>query len=186
MVEISKAIEQNKKREFERRQREKNSQQGSAVPTDNNIATTQQLESQQDDTSKSSTDDDIEEDGKETEKPKPAENKAANPYEKILYPHERELIRFIVKYGMVDFCDAVDAEGNTFTINLLQYVANELEIDQMTFSNSLFAHIFDESIEVSEQFNDVFNHFYTNARSRSDARKWHCRHTIEATLNSRY
>lgn len=169
VVEISKAIEQNKKREFERRQREKNNQQGAATPTENNTATTQKSDSQQADISISAANDDKHDDGKETEKPKSAENKAANPYEKILYPHERELIRFIVKYGMVDFCDAVDAEGNTFTINLLQYVANELEIDQMTFSNSLFAHIFDESIEVSEQFNDVFNHFYTNLMQEAEA-----------------
>ena len=84
----------------------------------------------------------------------------ADKHAAILQPYERELIRYVVKYGMADFCEAADADGNTFTLNLLQYVANEMSIDNMSFSNPLYAQIFNEAFEVSAQFQEVLNHHY--------------------------
>ncbi len=143
VAEIAKVIEQNKKRETERRQREK---QGGDPQ--------QQQPQEQPDTVPTATTTPAEPEVKVGITPQRSNHDA------ILYPHERELIRYVVKYGMADFCEAVDDEGNTFTLNLLQYVANELSIDRMSFSNPLFAAIFKAAEEVAEQFGDVFNHFY--------------------------
>ena len=143
VAEIAKVIEQNKKRETERRQREK---QGGDPQ--------QQQPQEQPDTVPAATTTPAEPEVKVEIAPQRSNHDA------ILYPHERELIRYVVKYGMADFCEAVDDEGNTFTLNLLQYVANELSIDRMSFSNPLFAAIFKAAEEVAEQFGDVFNHFY--------------------------
>ena len=132
VAEIAKVIEHNKKREFERRQREK--QGGDPQPPQEPAVA-------------------------ETEVKAAIAPQRSN-HDAILYPHERELIRYVVKYGMADFCEAVDDEGNTFTLSLLQYVANELSIDRMSFSNRLFAAIFEAAEEAAGQFGDVYNHFY--------------------------
>ena len=150
--EIGKVIEQNKKREFERRQREKHGSAPDTTPKQpaneepqEDIATAlQQQEAGRADNSAIQQ----------------ASSSTADKHAAILQPYERELIRYVVKYGMADFCEAADADGNTFTLNLLQYVANEMSIDNMSFSNPLYSQIFNEAFEVSAQFQEVLNHFY--------------------------
>ena len=150
--EIGKVIEQNKKREFERRQREK---QGSATST-----TTQQVTTEEPQEDITAAQQQQEAESADNSAIQQAATSLADKHAAILQPYERELIRYVVKYGMADFCEAVDPEGNTFTLNLLQYVANEMSIDNMSFSNPLYSQIFNEAFEVSAQFQEVLNHFY--------------------------
>ncbi len=53
----------------------------------------------------------------------------------FMRPYETETLRLVLKYGMVHLCDAVDAEGNTSSMNVLEYVDSELRRDDLTFSN---------------------------------------------------
>lgn len=59
--------------------------------------------------------------------------------EKILYPYERDIMRYIVKYGMVDFCTDEKEETN---ISLLKYISDELSIDNIQFLHKIFNNIF--------------------------------------------
>lgn len=59
--------------------------------------------------------------------------------EKILYPYERDIMRYIVKYGMVDFCTD---EKDEINISLLKYISEELSIDNIQFSHNVFNNIF--------------------------------------------
>ena len=52
----------------------------------------------------------------------------------FMRPYETETLRLVLKYGMVHLCDAVDAEGNTSSMNVLEYVDSELRRDDLTFS----------------------------------------------------
>ena len=79
--------------------------------------------------------------------------------EAILYPTEEAVIRYIAKYGMVDFCDAVDAEGNTFRLTLVEYVSNELYIDDIHFSNPTFKAIFDDALKANDEFKEALSAF---------------------------
>lgn len=71
---------------------------------------------------------------------------------KLLYPHEEAVIRYILKYGMSDFCDSIDEYGNPIRLTLLEYVDNELSIDNIKFSNHVFAKIFDMSCNMLNEF----------------------------------
>lgn len=53
----------------------------------------------------------------------------------FMRPYETETLRLVLKYGMVHLCEAVDAEGNTSSMNVLEYVDSELRRDDLTFSN---------------------------------------------------
>lgn len=67
-------------------------------------------------------------------------SKIETPNDKILYPYERDIIRYIVKYGMTDFCLRTDSDGY---MSLLEYIEGEMEIDKITFSNSNYCKIFE-------------------------------------------
>lgn len=52
----------------------------------------------------------------------------------LLAKCERELLRYVLKYGMTTFCDDVDDNGNTIPLSLLQYVSDELAVDDISWS----------------------------------------------------
>lgn len=86
---------------------------------------------------------------------KPDADTASN--EAILYPFERDIMRYVVKYGMTNFCETVDDVTNEPTqVSLLQYIENELSIDNIGFSSPIFGNIF--SICLSLQ-NDYYNDY---------------------------
>lgn len=65
----------------------------------------------------------------------------ASTHASVLEPQERALLRLVVKYGMLPFCDAQDGEEGA-SINVLEYVREDLEVDNMSFSNPVFARIY--------------------------------------------
>lgn len=134
LSEIQKAIADNKSKEFEKRQKH-------VEPVVDNAV--QQEADHQPDT---------------YEKPVQSTHTATGN-EKILYPHEMAIIKYIIKYGMADLCDSFDSEGNVVPMSLLQYVANELEIDNIRFSNGTFAKIFDEALNLIGVFENSMPSF---------------------------
>lgn len=68
----------------------------------------------------------------------------------ILYPHEKEVLRYALKYGALDLCKVCDENGNSFPIKVIDYIAQELRNDDITFSNSLFALTFNEALNIRQ------------------------------------
>ena len=60
-----------------------------------------------------------------------------------LEPYEREVLRYVLKYGMLTLCEEFDAKGNATLVNVLDYVVRELAEDEITFSNPQYAKVFD-------------------------------------------
>jgi len=59
-----------------------------------------------------------------------------------LYPLEKEVIKYCVKYGMLDFCEIADDKGNISMLNVVDYVSDELSADDVKFSEPIFEKIF--------------------------------------------
>ncbi len=53
----------------------------------------------------------------------------------FLRPGESEILRLLVRYGMMTIAESQDAEGNLTEISVLDYVRSELEPDNITFTN---------------------------------------------------
>ena len=69
----------------------------------------------------------------------------------FLLPYERELVRYAIKYGMCYLCDvAVDGEGNTVPMNVLEYILQELEADDIKLSDSVMARLLAESRQLMQ------------------------------------
>lgn len=71
----------------------------------------------------------------------------------ILRPYEEEILRYAVRYGMCFLCDvALDEEGNTRPMSVLEYILSELRADEISFTNSAFTRILELCIELSGEW----------------------------------
>ena len=60
---------------------------------------------------------------------------------------EREIIKIIINHGMCYLCDTiVDEENKSKPTTVLEFIRNELTLDNMTFSNPLYAHTFEQAL----------------------------------------
>lgn len=70
---------------------------------------------------------------------------------RFLRPYEKGLLRYVLRYGMLDLCDSVDEQGNTIPVKVIDYIAEELKIDDLTFINPDILLTFNEAIKTSRE-----------------------------------
>lgn len=68
--------------------------------------------------------------------------------QRLLQSCERELLRYVVRYGMVPFCEDVDQGGITTWIPLIAYVADELKADAIEWSVPTYAQVFNAAFDL--------------------------------------
>ncbi len=74
---------------------------------------------------------------------------------KFLEPYERQLLRFVVKYAMVDFCEAESNDGSPVMLRLIDYVDMELQREELQFSVPLYRHMYKKvKLLASESWTD--------------------------------
>lgn len=94
---------------------------------------------------------------------------ATSEYDKLIHPHEENIIRYILKYGMSDFCDAIDENQQSIRLTLLEYIREELAIDDMKFSNHTFAMIYDMSCKLISEFKTSLTQFCRDIDTECDS-----------------
>lgn len=143
LKEIRKKIELNKKKEFEKREKKENDETQEVQSPDINNT-----------------------DYYATEIVQPIEqnhvDKSISSNSKLLYPHEKEIIKYIVKYGMVDFCNENNEESS---VQLLQYIVDELSIDDISFSHPIFEKIYNLCQSYQEAYEIEKNDFISKLQS---------------------
>ena len=77
----------------------------------------------------------------------------------LLYPAELGVMRNVVKYGMCYLCATIDENGEPRPTTVLEYIHNELALDNITFSVKAFEMTFSASVE-------YINEFYTALAER--------------------
>lgn len=82
------------------------------------------------------------------------DNRIKEEHKKILFPYEISIIRYIVKYGMAPFCSQMGDENE---ILVIEYIADELNRDNMHFITPLFGEIFSISQDLISKFKDDYN-----------------------------
>lgn len=68
------------------------------------------------------------------------------------YPMERTVIFQCVRYGMLDFCEVEFEDGTSGMINVAEYIAEELQADNIWFSFPAFAKTFNRILDLKEDF----------------------------------
>lgn len=69
--------------------------------------------------------------------------------EASLRPYEREVLRYVLKYGLLNFCEGVNPDGTTVPMTVLDYVAATLQEDDIAFSSPDYARAYAEAQAVS-------------------------------------
>lgn len=76
----------------------------------------------------------------------------AQPAKNPLKLSETEVIRYIAKYGMCDFCDAIDANGTKYKAVVLEYIYMDLNKDEMSFSVPAYQKIYQKALSLLPEF----------------------------------
>lgn len=69
-----------------------------------------------------------------------------------LYPFEREVLRYVMRYGVMELMSCDTDDGGTQMINVLQYVDSELAADDISFSTPVFISIWNEALRIAENW----------------------------------
>lgn len=70
---------------------------------------------------------------------------------RFLEPFECQLLRFIVKYGMCDLCEAENDDGNPVILKLVDYVNYELQNEGLSFTVPLYRLMFDKVVSMASE-----------------------------------
>ena len=94
--------------------------------------------------------------------------KTSKKVNKYILPFEEEVIRYIVKFGMMTFGFIADDEGGNSTGTVIEYIKSELERDGMEFSSELHSRIFEKSLSLVDSFiadSKEFEHVLANKKA---------------------
>lgn len=69
-----------------------------------------------------------------------------------LRPSENEVLRLLVRYGMMTIAESADAEGNTTDVTVLDYVRSELEPDGIGFTNPDLEMLYNAIVDLRSQW----------------------------------
>lgn len=72
-----------------------------------------------------------------------------------LYPLEKEIVRYCLKYGMMNFCSALDGDNGTKDLKVIEYVAEEMAMDEISFSVKVFSEIFNKIKSLLPEFKEA-------------------------------
>lgn len=79
-------------------------------------------------------------------------------------------MRYALKYGMVVLGEGVDADGNTVPVNVLDYIANELIADEISFCIPMYDKVFKAAITLSQtSWNDSLRQYEEVAQQERSA-----------------
>lgn len=94
---------------------------------------------------------------------------AARRRRDFLEPYERELLRYILRYGMAFMCEFQTEQGDLRPMSVIEYIDQELAIDEITFANEAYRHVFDAAREIArgDAADDIQRHSEEMDRERS-------------------
>lgn len=92
----------------------------------------------------------------------------ATTQQQLLFPQEKELIRYVVKYGMCYICDLEADDGTKLPVTVTEYVRNELDADDMRFSNRVYDLIYEKALQEVNPFYDELNRIVDEQNRNGD------------------
>lgn len=103
-----------------------------------------------------------------------------------LLPYEHSLLKYAVKYGLMNICDIPDEEGNLQPINVSSLIERELKARNIEFSDSAVKRTFEEilSLASSESFESQHNEAYQSLLIEREKRLNEGRELIRRTIFS--
>lgn len=67
----------------------------------------------------------------------------------FLEPYERELLRYSLRYGMAFMCELQTESGELRPMSVIEYIDQELALDEISFVNNAYRHVFEAAKEIA-------------------------------------
>lgn len=67
----------------------------------------------------------------------------------FLEPYERELLRYSLRYGMAFMCELQTESGELRPMSVIEYIDQELALDEICFVNNAYRHVFEAAKEIA-------------------------------------
>lgn len=108
-----------------------------------------------------------------TQQPDPIEenDKQFTAYAAYMKTYESEVVRYVVRYGVMDFCNEIDENGQQYPIKVIDYILRELNVDNISFTNSVYQRMLNEANTLYQEnwHNDFAKHNETLIQQRQQA-----------------
>lgn len=72
----------------------------------------------------------------------------------VLEPFEKQLLRYILKYGMVTLCEREDEDGNPQPVSVMDFVEMELSADEIMFTTPSYRKILEMAMALRERYDE--------------------------------
>ncbi|MBQ1932123.1 MAG: DNA primase [Muribaculaceae bacterium] len=98
-------------------------------------------------------------------------DKQFTAYAAYMKTYESEVVRYVVRYGVMDFCNEIDENGQQYPIKVIDYILRELNVDNITFTNSVYQRMLNEANTLYQEnwHNDFAKHNETLIQQRQQA-----------------
>lgn len=90
-----------------------------------------------------------------------------NTQASALAPYEREIVRYVVKYGMRPLDEPIPGESDEAPFRVIDFISEELATDNITLVNPDYAHLFSMAIALC----DTWDADYATFKTQSEALK---------------
>lgn len=90
-----------------------------------------------------------------------------NTQASALAPYEREIVRYVVKYGMKPLDEPIPGESDEAPFRVIDFISEELATDNITLVNPDYAHLFSMAIALC----DTWDADYATFKTQSEALK---------------
>lgn len=75
-----------------------------------------------------------------------------------MYPLERVVAEYAVRYGLLDFCESSENEtGNVRILTVVEYLQDEMNFNELSFSNSSLKRVFERILSMTGDFRRVLD-----------------------------
>lgn len=75
-----------------------------------------------------------------------------------MYPLERVVAEYAVRYGLLDFCESSENEtGNVRILTVVEYLQDEMSFNELSFSNSSLKRVFERILSMTGDFRRVLD-----------------------------
>lgn len=100
--------------------------------------------------------------------------KALKPDVSPMFPLEKVVIEYCIKYGFLELCSVITEENDDseeYSISVLDYVSEELEADRQSFSVEIFAKIFGLLKDMRSDYASALDNFSSKLDMDIDKRR---------------
>ena len=101
---------------------------------------------------------------------KKGQEPAAKP-ESRLYPLERQVVRYCVRYGMMDFCEGVDEGGEAVWLNVAEFIDSEFRADGVAFSSPTFSSALETTLAMKARYKTDAERYKTARQPEYDEKR---------------